>query len=260
MRLRSDRVGHWLGAIALALIVTAPTAAASGQPPTRAAEDRPTAAEIARALEAVKADPNIATERTIKTLQWRRPDQARSNRFGWMMWLAEFFAWVAQSTRLLVWVAAILLACLLVVYILRLVRARGLPVREPGFAAPTHVRDLDIRPEVLPPDIGAAARRHWDAGERRAALALLYRGLLSRLIHRHRVPIRDSSTEGDCLTLASACLDAGSREYTTHLVKVWQRFVYGGEDVDARVVYALCDGFSSALEAGPDRAGGRDAI
>ena len=58
-----------------------------------------------------------------------------------------------------------------------------------------------------------AAGRHrrgcaalWDRGDHRAALALLYRGLLSRLVHVHRVPIRDSSTEGDCLALAARCL------------------------------------------------------
>ena len=77
------------------------------------------------------------------------------------------------------------------------------PRGDDAFVAPTHVRDLDIRPESLPDDIGAAARALWDRGEHRAALALLYRGLLSRLAHVHRLPIRDSSTEGDCLALAA---------------------------------------------------------
>ena len=60
-------------------------------------------------------------------------------------------------------------------------------------------------------DIGAAARVLWDRGDHRAALALLYRGMLSRLAHVHRIPIRDSSTEGDCLALAASHLTARTR-------------------------------------------------
>ena len=110
------------------------------------------------------------------------------------------------------------------------------------------MRDLDIRPETLPADVGGAARALWDAGERRAALALLYRGLLSRLIHVHRVPIRDSSTEGDCLDLTARHLAATRQEYAAGLIRAWQRFVYGGEHVQPALVQALCDGFAGALD------------
>ena len=111
------------------------------------------------------------------------------------------------------------------------------------------MRDLDIRPESLPEDIGAAARALWDRGEHRAALALLYRGLLSRLAHVHRIPIRDSSTEGDCLALAASHLPQRSREYASRLVRVWQRFVYGGQHTEAATVHALCDDFGVARSA-----------
>jgi hypothetical protein len=46
------------------------------------------------------------------------------------------------------------------------------------------------------------------------------------------------------------------REYTVLLVRVWQRFVYGGEDVEPSTVYALCHDFGSAL----DRASALDAV
>jgi hypothetical protein len=115
-------------------------------------------------------------------------------------------------------------------------------------AAPTHVRDLDIRPASLPPDIGAAARALWDAGQQRAALALLYRGLLSRLAHVHSVPIRDSTTEGDCLALAAEHLPTPRHDYVSRLVGVWQHAVYGHEEVSAVAVHDLCDGFAPALD------------
>ena len=217
----------------------------------------PTDAQVIAAVEVVKADPNFNAHRTIKSLRWAsKPTQSGGGMPGWIAWLGRLFgwigslfAWVAQSSRFLVWVVAAVLAALLVIYLTRLVRTRGLPRTDGRFVAPSHVRDLDIRPESLPEDIGGAARALWDRGEQRAALALLYRGLLSRLVHVHRVPIRDSSTEGDCLALARAKLDEERNLYASNLVRVWLRAVYGREEVDAAQVYALCDGFASALNA-----------
>ena len=145
------------------------------------------------------------------------------------------------------WGAVVVLGSLLVVYIVRTVRSHGMLAREDPFVAPTHVQDLDIRPESLPEDVGTAARALWDRGEHRGALALLYRGMLSRLAHVHRIPIRDSSTEGDCLALATAHLPQGRREYASRLVLVWQRFVYGGQHTVAATVYGLCDDFGASL-------------
>jgi hypothetical protein len=156
--------------------------------------------------------------------------------------------WAEESARFLLWGVAAVLAGLLVVYILRVVRVIRLPHREAPFAAPTHVRDLDIRPETLPPNIGATARALWDGGHHRAALALLYRGMLSRLVHVHRVPIRDSSTEGECLALAAGHLTPRRHDYAARLVRVWQRAVYGREAVEAAIVYALCHDFAALLD------------
>jgi hypothetical protein len=137
------------------------------------------------------------------------------------------------------------------VYLSRTLRDREKARAAGGLATPTHVQDLDIRPESLPDDIGAAARALWDRGERRAALALLYRGLLSRLAHVHSVPIRDSTTEGACVTLAAAHLSEERHEYVARLVRLWQRSVYGGQDADTAAVYSLCTGFTAALDAPP---------
>ena len=85
-------------------------------------------------------------------LRWRRratsprPDAVPA----WLLWLREFFVWIGQSARLIVWVLCRLLAAFVVVYLLRLV-ARARPAqRRWQQCAPTHVRDLDIRPEACP--------------------------------------------------------------------------------------------------------------
>jgi hypothetical protein len=142
-----------------------------------------------------------------------------------------------------------LLAGLLVIFVLRLIRERIPATQLSRKIAPTHVQDLDIRPESLPDNIGAAARALWDSGDHRAALSLLYRGLLSRLVHVHSVPIRDSSTEGDTLQLTATRLAEEKRSYVTQLIRVWQHAVYGGLQPEAGELYVLCDEFAPALDS-----------
>jgi hypothetical protein len=205
---------------------------------------------VARALDMVRADPQLNAERTMKTLRWRNAGEPVSTEpTGWLAWIAGFFAWLGQSARYLVWVAAAILAALAARYVLEMAtRARLAREEEEPLVVPTHVRDLDIRPASLPPDIGAAARALWDSGQQRAALALLYRGLLSRLAHVHSVPIRDSTTEGDCLALAAAHLATPRHDYVSRLVRTWQHAVYGHEEVSAIAVHHLCDDFATALD------------
>lgn len=246
MRLRAETHLR-LAVAALCIMLAAPLAAAQAPDPSRASW--PQTSDIERALAKVKADPNLATEHTIKTLKWKTSaDATPSSLPSYLLWIVNLFRWLDQSARALVWIAAAVLAGLLGVYLSRLLRARRATGAINAFVAPSHVRDLDIRPETLPDDIGAAARAMWDRNEHRAALALLYRGMLSRLAHVHRVPIRDSTTEGDCLALAAMHLPHERHEYTARLVRVWQRVVYGRETVMAATVYELCDGFAPALD------------
>jgi len=210
----------------------------------------PTPAEIRSAVETLKADPNLGADRKTRTLKWKDTDRRREPSSGLLQWLAEMFRWLASSARLLVWAIIAVLAAMLVVGVmrqLRLVELRTTPRRSD---APTHVRDLDIRPESLPDDIGASALSLWERGEQRAALSLLYRGLLSRLVHAYRVPIRQSSTEGDCLLLAEQHVQQSTAAYASRLVRTWQRVVYGGKDAEPAEVRSLCADFSDALTTG----------
>ena len=217
----------------------------------------PTRAEVDHAVEVVKADPNLATETKVRRLVWdaepnQRKPRDRKLSLRWARWLGDLFSWIAESSAVIVWVLLAGLAALLVVFIVRVFMRNPIAVRSRRFVAPTHVQDLDIRPESLPPDIGAAARVLWDRGEQRAALALLYRGLLSRLAHEHEVPIKDSSTEGDCLMLAARTLDAARVAYATRLIRVWQQAIYGGINVETAQVWELCAQFARHLD-GPAR-------
>jgi hypothetical protein len=228
----------------------------SAAQPAAPLEDRATPArsEVRAALEMVKSDPNLAPARTVNMLRWAEPEQVTDEPWWWqwanavVRWFRGFFGWIAESGRYVIWVAGALLGGLLLVYVVRLVRGRGLPRVPKPFAAPSHVRDLDIRPASLPDDVGSAARTLWQRGDRRAALALLYRGSLSRLVHVHGVPIRASATEGECLALARPRLAESSARYVARLVETWAAAVYGGLSPAEAVFEALCSEFRSALD------------
>ncbi|NHZ44458.1 hypothetical protein [Massilia aquatica] len=66
----------------------------------------------------------------------------------------------------------------------------------------TEIGGLNIRAESLPPNVTDEVRAFWARGEQRAALALLYRATLSRLVTEDALPLRQGNTEGDCLRLA----------------------------------------------------------
>lgn len=257
-----------IGVLTAVFLTGTGTVARATEPPqaapaTRAAPANPTAEsgplsrqEIAAAVEKLRADPNLRLSEKKRVL--KRNEAARektkpaSASPSWLSWIADAFEWLASAARVLVWVIAILLAGVLGLVIKRLIESRGersLPVA--AFSMPTHVQNLDIRPESLPDDIGAASLELWERGEHRAALALLYRGLLSRLAHVHGIPIRDSSTEGDCLALAAVRLPVQPSAYATQLIRLWQRTVYGNMDPAPEEFRAMSTGFAAAIDAAP---------
>lgn len=213
------------------------------------AGQQPTREQVHSAVAQVRADPNLAQTRRDKTLRFRETDRPPEPKHDQAPWLITLVQWITETARLLMWALGAVVVALLLVGSRYWVRARGLarvPV-QPNL--PSHVSRLDIRPESLPPRIGAAAAELWQRGQHRPCLSLLYRGMLSRLVHQHAVPILAASTEGECLALARARLDTTRGEFVAHLVRAWQRAVYGARLPDASSVLALCHDFDQHFDA-----------
>ena len=238
--------------VAAGLVWLAPGIAANSAATDPNAADPPTQQQIAAAVASLKADPNLAGERKMHMLRWagQRDATARTpwDLPQWLKWFANLFSWLAEAGLRTIWVLCAIMAAVLIVYILRFRSGRAGARSRAQTVVPTHIRDLDIRPESLPDDIGAAANGLTGSGEYRAALALLYRGALSRLAHVHAVPIQQSTTEGECIDLAARILDPDRTAYVSRLVRVWQRAVYRGEMPEAAALAALCAEFAGALD------------
>lgn len=96
----------------------------------------------------------------------------------------------------------------------------------------TEVGGLDIRAESLPADVTAQVRSLWAGGEQRAALALLYRATLSRMVAQNGLQIRQGNTEGDCLRLAAQArqdgqLSQGRLDIAQAATGLWLGGAYG---------------------------------
>ncbi|WP_426344292.1 hypothetical protein ACN9MU_05840 [Pseudoduganella sp. R-32] len=114
---------------------------------------------------------------------------------------------------------------------------------EPRLA--TEVGGLDIREESLPADVAGAVRALWQQGQQRAALALLYRATLSRLVSRQSLKLHHGATEGECLAQARSAnaagtLDSASLALADQATTLWLNAAYGARWPAAETVAALC--------------------
>jgi hypothetical protein len=245
LRSAASALRHALLAAALAVpaAVWAQAVAPAG-PPTRA--------QVQAAVERVSHDPDLPqkVKETKLRLKPRTPEPAKPGE-GDFKWLREFVRWLTEAGRLLVWLAGAAAVAAVLVSLRRWARARAAAAAFQANALPSHVQSLDIRPESLPAQIGEAAAALWQRGDYRAALSLLYRGALSRLVHEHGVPIRAASTEGECVTLAGRRLEPASGEFFARLVQAWQVAVYGARLPAAEQALALCRDFDTCLPARP---------
>jgi hypothetical protein len=196
----------------------------------------------------VLASPDFATEETIMVprLKSRKqaPEVAATGESAWMRWIEKFVEWTADILRYGVWVVVgvVVLALLFTLHYWWRMSERQLTLAAENL--PTHVGGLDIRPQSLPDDIGAAARGEWFKGNVVACLSLLYRGALSALVMRFSAAIRSSFTEAECLNAAKSRVDAKALAYLEVLVNAWQLAVYAARFPTEATVLSLCDEFA----------------
>jgi hypothetical protein len=254
MRSRIDQA--WVAMCAVGVLAAAGLAMPSRAAPSSAAHAAgsvPDDEDVQEAIRKVREGPLMGGLHTVKRLHWvdNEHQKKRSEPQPWLQrlfdWIAAFAHWLAGSARALVITVAVIGVALLAIVIVRALRRSGARALPGDDAPPTHVRGLNIQPEDLPDDVARAARSVWARGDRRGAMVLLYRALLSRLVHDYRVAIRDSSTEGDCERLAAQVLAAASSEYVARFVASWQRAMYATLWPGAADFEQLCAGFEQAL-------------
>lgn len=239
-------------ALVISLVLAAGARADEPAPaasPAAAAAAPVTVEQVRGIVAEMRGDPAFANRHTEKRLRWIDEAASKPPPGKTPGWLRNLARWLAEGGRGLAWLLGAVVVAVVLVFVWRWVRVKADDVMARAALRPSHVNELDIRPESLPDDIAGAARALLRRGEHRAALSLLYRGALSRLVHDHRVAIRAASTEGECLRLAQRALPADSSGYFEQLVRAWETEVYAGRSAEAAALDALCASFDSHFAA-----------
>lgn len=168
----------------------------------------------------------------------------------------------ALLITVLTWSGYLLLALVLIALIVWLMRA-ALRLRAPARikearaalpAAPSLIMGLSITPDSLPADLLATARSAWARGEAREALSLLYRGALSLLVEKRRLPIQSSDTEDDCEQRVRQAEEGPLAGYFARLSRLWTHAAYAGRMPSGSEFESLCQEWPfSTLEPLPAR-------
>jgi hypothetical protein len=222
--------------------------AAAAPVPAIPASTSITPAAIDSAITELKRDPNLGGQIQVRTLKWTTASKPTPPS-EMPQWILAFFEYLSQLSGLFVWACGAIAVAVAAVWGYRHLRTR-LP-RAPAADAATvasRILDLDISPDSLPDDVGAAALSLSRAGRMRESLSLLYRAALSRAVNHFGAVIGPSLTEREALGAVRASLDEPRANYFADLVRVWQRVVYAGDVVAHDDVARLCTDFGETMD------------
>ncbi|HEY0505548.1 MAG TPA: DUF4129 domain-containing protein [Lysobacter sp.] len=179
-------------------------------------------ADLQQAVKRAFEDPKVSPKR--KVTRWQPKNQKEPDlKPPPLGWLGEVFALIGEYG---LWVVFAALAAALLLTAPRWLNwlrdATAKEGREPGEVQ----RDALPADAPLPDDIPAAARRLWQAGRERDALALLYRASVEAMAQRANAVLVPGATEAHTLRASRQMPLAEDREVFARTVRTWQVAAY----------------------------------
>jgi hypothetical protein len=177
--------------------------------------------------------------REVERWQGKAKDEERKAQPRGDGWFGIGYA-LARAAEVLLWIAAGALIAYALWWAARML-PRGSAIPAEPYRPPAALFGMELAPETLPPDVGAAAAALAREGRLREALSLLYRGALSELIHKRGVRLLVSHTEGDVLLLS------GELSYLQQLINAWRGCAYARRMPSAAEVERLATDYKAAF-------------
>jgi hypothetical protein len=118
--------------------------------------------------------------------------------------------------------------------------------------APTQLFGLELGTETLPEDIAGTAEQLW-VSQPREALGLLYRGLLSRLLHDFNLPLKSADTENQVLERVHQLQQPQLLAFSEELTRHWQNLAYGHHAPPPSAQQKLCNNWRILFNSGGAR-------
>lgn len=220
--------------------------------------NRDTAQESVRYL---MQQDEFSNKETVKRLRLKTGEDEESAFLKWLIKLLDDSdvesLGLGSVFELLIWIAFIVLVVILIYRYRHWLSAQFVRVGSTASAKekPVTLFGMDVRRESLPDDVNTAALALLQAGDKRAALALLYRASLAHLIFTG-IEIEDGFTELECLQLMKTDLPKlvktqedqhyteSKIDYFSILTLVWRRLAYGHLYPDDQELLQLCSNWN----------------
>jgi len=206
-------------------------------------------------------EPFSKTE-TVRRLRWKFADDGQADE-EIPQWIIDFLAWFENiwpktdegdyvnfsnmfAFALRAIVILILLAVAFTVYrrygdVLRRAISGTSDSTGDSEPPPEALFGMAVTRESLPQDIPGEATQLWEREEYRAAVALLYRGALSQLIHREGLSFSESHTESECAGVVQQHGNSTLYLYFLELTEGWKQLAYGHQLPEAQWIETLCE-------------------
>lgn len=160
---------------------------------------------------------------------------------------------VAQGLEVLLW-SLLIGGVALVIWRYRdwlrtFVSRRGTRIPKAAKPSPAQLFGLELGTETLPEDIASTAEQLWST-QPREALGLLYRGLLSRLLHDFNLPLKSADTEGQVLQRVHQLQQPQLLAFSDELTRYWQNLAYGHHLPPVSAQQKLCNDWRALFSSG----------
>lgn len=238
-----------LALISFAFIVT--SAPPSSAYPVVSAENAKASIETILEGEEFHEPDTLSMPRFLHEWEWENEDEASDPPPEWLQGLFEAMAtFVAEFGQVILIATALAAVGWLILGVAKEGKLRlelPIPVARRKHV-PGELFGLAITEESLPDDIAGEALSAARAGRTREALALLYRGALSRLTRVHGAELSQGVTERECLELARPILEEPATDYFAKLTRTWLRCAYGHLDPPVEELGGLCEAWPRFFE------------
>lgn len=148
----------------------------------------------------------------------------------------------AGGINILLWSLLAAAVVMLAIFAMRHLRVRIPVIGKPGETLHTSVTELPAA-APLPDDLAGATRMLWRGGQRREALALLYRGCVEQVAAASHSDVPDDATEAECLRRARTLDNQEHRQRAVAIVRTWQYAAYADRFPSDHEIDALLIGW-----------------
>ena len=198
---------------------------------------------FAPAVQKAMRDPLLSPKQQVKSWVLKHPPKPREvkpeKQAPWIELISMIVGAISEYGLWLV--AGLLLAWVLwrTPKWLPWVRERLEPVPELSEVVETTAAPV----AALPTDIRASARALWQQGQRREALALLYRASVEHIAEVLGTPFPPGATEADCLRRSRRLPETAMQQQFARVVRAWQAAAYAWRYPDSEEFEALLQGW-----------------